>query len=459
MRILAGLILISASLWQAGTSSSYAQGNFAAAWKLCQSSDAEQRIAGCSTVISLGGGGSKARLADALDGRCWAYHVKELYDLAVADCKASILLRPDYSYSYNNLASALVGQKKYGEAIAAANKSIELKPKFVWSHLNLARSLAGLGQNERALIEYQTALSLDPNNADAKTEAKALLAKPASPAEKPTEVANAAPELLGASGASPSKATVSQLPASANLATEPRVALVIGNASYRFMPGLQNPKSDAVDVEKALRELGFQTVLALDQDRAGMNAAIDKFSRLVPGAGVAVVYYSGHGMQFAGKNYLLPVDANLDSIADVNRFRLLALDDLMDLLGSADGLQLVVLDACRNNPVERSFKSKLASIPGGSRDANMTRGFSRIDAKGGLIITYATAPDEVASDGVGRNSPFTEAFLKNLAVPDVEIRQMLFRVQSDVYLASAKKQRPEVSSLYVGPEIRFRTSH
>lgn len=150
--------------------------SFAEAWKQCQSSDADQRVIGCGFVISQGGGGSKGKLADALDGRCWAYHAKGLYDLAVTDCRASIALRPTYSFAYNNLASAYLGLKKFDEARIAASKSVELKPSFFWSNLNLARAYVGLGQNERALAAYQVALSLDPNSAEAKEEYRDVMA-------------------------------------------------------------------------------------------------------------------------------------------------------------------------------------------------------------------------------------------------------------------------------------------
>jgi Caspase domain len=237
-----------------------------------------------------------------------------------------------------------------------------------------------------------------------------------------------------------------------------RVALVVGNSAYRYMPSLPNPKNDAKDIDSSLRGLGFETVLAVDLDRAAMNNAIDRFSRLVPGASLAIIYYSGHGMQFEGKNYLLPVDASLDSPADVNRYRLIPVDDLIDLLRSAAGLQLIVLDACRNNPIERDFKNRIASLPGGNRDAGSTRGFSRIEARNGLIITYATASDSVAADGKGANSPFTQAFLKNITTPDTDLRLILFQVQNDVFIASGATQLPEISSLYVGPAVILRTT-
>jgi invasion protein IalB len=239
-----------------------------------------------------------------------------------------------------------------------------------------------------------------------------------------------------------------------------RVALIMGNSAYKFMPTLQNPRNDAADVDAALKSLGFETVMVTDLDRAGMNAAVDKFSRMVQGASVAVVYYSGHGMQFNGKNYLLPVDADLQTAADVTRYRLLPVDDLTELMAGAGGLQLVVLDACRNNLVERDFKNKIASAAGGNRDAFLTRGFARVDGRSGLIMAYSTAPNEVAADGDGRsrNSPFTKAFLSNIMAPDVDIRQLLFRVQNDVYKSSDSKQLPEISSFYVGPEVRLKTS-
>jgi uncharacterized caspase-like protein len=236
-----------------------------------------------------------------------------------------------------------------------------------------------------------------------------------------------------------------------------RVALILGNSSYKFMPTLQNPRNDAADVERALKNLGFETVMATDLDRSGMNAAVERFSRIVRGADLAMVYYSGHGMQFDGKNYLLPVDANLESIEDVNRYRLLPVDDLIEVLGGASGLKLIVLDACRSNPAERDFKNKVASVAGANRDVTSTRGFARV-TRSGLIITYATAPNDVAADGTGRNSPFTQAFLNDVGLPDLDVRQMLFRVQSDVYQSSGSKQLPEISSLYVGPEVRLKTS-
>ena len=228
-----------------------------------------------------------------------------------------------------------------------------------------------------------------------------------------------------------------------------RVALVIGNGAYQNAPALVNPRNDAEDIGKSLRDLGFSTIVATDLDRAGMNDALDRFSRTVGGADIALVYYSGHGMQFSGKNYLLPVEARLENADDVNRFRLMPLEDVFDVLQGAPGARIVILDACRNNPVEDDIKRRLASIPGANRDAFLTRGLSRV-VTNGLIVAYATQANDVASDGTGRNSPFATALLHNLGTPDLDLRQMLFNVQDEVDRLTGGKQRPELSISLVG---------
>ena len=228
-----------------------------------------------------------------------------------------------------------------------------------------------------------------------------------------------------------------------------RVALVIGNSAYQNAPALMNPRNDAQDIGKSLRELGFTTIVATDLNRAGMDDALDRFSRTVGGAEIALVYYSGHGMQFAGKNYLLPVDARLANADDVNRFRLVPVDDVVDVLQGAPGARIIILDACRNNPVEDDLKRRLASMPGVNRDAFLTRGLSRVAANG-LIVAYATQANDVASDGVARNSPFAQALLHNMGAPDLDLRQMLFNVQDEVDRLTDGKQRPELSISFVG---------
>jgi hypothetical protein len=242
--------------------------------------------------------------------------------------------------------------------------------------------------------------------------------------------------------------------AAAPALADKRVALVIGNAAYRSITPLQNPGNDAADVAAALRRLDFDAVAATDLDRSGMNDALDRFSRLADGADIAVVYYSGHGMQFGGTNYLLPVDARLDSAADVNRFRLMPLDDVMEALRRVR-VAVLVLDACRNNPVEAELKRRLTTATGDRGEAALTRGLKPQPAGNGLLIAYATQANDVASDGDGRHSPFTTAFLNNVETPGIDLRLMMLKVQDEVDSLTAHRQRPEVSNSIVG-EFRLK---
>jgi formylglycine-generating enzyme required for sulfatase activity/uncharacterized caspase-like protein len=226
---------------------------------------------------------------------------------------------------------------------------------------------------------------------------------------------------------------------------ERRVALVVGNAAYRFMPRLPSPKNDAEDVGKSLRELGFETVVATDLDRAGMNEALERFTHTVLGADIALVYYSGHGLQFAGTNYLLPTEARLSAAADVNRSALMPVDDVVDALQGARGARVLVLDAAHGNPAEDELKRRLASAPGANRDALSTRGLGRVAAGKGLVVAYATQLGDVAADGSARNSPFAAAFLRHVGTPDVDLKQTFARIRDEVGRATSGRQRPELA--------------
>jgi formylglycine-generating enzyme required for sulfatase activity len=226
---------------------------------------------------------------------------------------------------------------------------------------------------------------------------------------------------------------------------ERRVALVIGNAAYRSMPRLPSAKNDADDVGKSLRELGFETVLATDLDRAGMNEALERFTHTVLGADIALVYYSGHGLQFAGTNYLVPTDARLSAAGDVNRSVLMPVDDLVDALQGARGARVLVLDAAHANPAEDELKRRLASAPGANRDALLTRGLGRVAPGNGLIVAYASQLGDVAADGSGRNSPFAAAFLRQVGTPEVDLKQVFASIRDDVARATNGRQRPELA--------------
>ena len=211
-----------------------------------------------------------------------------------------------------------------------------------------------------------------------------------------------------------------------------RVALVIGNSKY---PGvsLRNPANDAHDMAVVLRKTGFDVIEKIDVTQKEMNRAIVQFGGMLNADTVALFYYAGHGMQVKGKNYLIPIDAQIDTENSV-RAETVDVDTILDQL-NASPLNIVVLDACRNNPFERRFRS-------------LGGGLAQMDAPKGTLIAYATAPGKVASDGEGRNGLYTQELLKVLQTPGLEVEKAFKRVRANVARATGDNQIPwEASSL------------
>jgi uncharacterized caspase-like protein len=189
-------------------------------------------------------------------------------------------------------------------------------------------------------------------------------------------------------------------------------ALVIGNGAYKSAQRLPNPRNNAEDVSAALKHEGFDTIVGLDLDKSGMEDATIAFARAARDADVAMFYYSGHAMQFAGTNYLMPVDAKLTDEADLRRMT--RVDGIVADLQQARNLRILVLDSCLDNPLADDLKRSI----GLTRAASIPRGLARIDAPQGMIVAYATQSGRTAEDGVGRNSPYTAAFLRHVEAPD-----------------------------------------
>ncbi len=224
---------------------------------------------------------------------------------------------------------------------------------------------------------------------------------------------------------------------------EKRVALVIGNGAYQNAPRLPNPRNDAEDVGMALKRSGFETILRVDLDKAGMDEAAIQFSRAARTADVAIFYYSGHAMQFAGVNYLMPVDAKLTDDADFRRMA--RVDDIVADLQQARNLRILVLDSCRDNPLAEQLKRSI----GTTRAVSVQRGLAKIDSPQGMIVAYATQSGRTAEDGSGRNSPYTAAFLRHIEAQE-EIGTVFRRISADVYEATARTQLPELSLSLIG---------
>ncbi|MCY4120434.1 MAG: caspase family protein, partial [Acidobacteria bacterium] len=235
------------------------------------------------------------------------------------------------------------------------------------------------------------------------------------------------------------------------LLADGRVALVVGNSTYAHIDRLPNPENDAVDMAAALRRLGFDVTTELDADRVALTEALRAFTRRSAGADVSLVFYAGHGIEMDGTNYVVPVDARLERDVDV-RYETVTLDDLLVSTAGAS-LRLVLLDACRNNPLARSMQRTAAtrSVSGGSfGDLNE-------DLLGDeTLVAFAAAAGTTAADGRGRNSPYTAALLAHLEVP-LEIGLLFRRVRAEVLEATNGQQRPHEYHSLVGEHYLTRT--
>ena len=222
---------------------------------------------------------------------------------------------------------------------------------------------------------------------------------------------------------------------------ERRVALVIGNSQYKNSNlVLFNPKNDAEDVAASLRSLGFEVILKIDADRRDFDLAMTQFARVATYADTALFYYAGHALQHQGQNYLMPTDAQLEDEISL-RYEMVSLDDVRAGLERAGGVKIMILDACRNNPVLDRLKRRMTGM---TRNVDTVRGLARISGAQGEVVAYATAADQVAADGSGRNSPFTAALLKRLAEAGLEIGTMFRRVAADVTEQTKGRQHPEL---------------
>ncbi|MBU1230546.1 MAG: caspase family protein [Proteobacteria bacterium] len=243
----------------------------------------------------------------------------------------------------------------------------------------------------------------------------------------------ASPSLALAGNMTPAKAEHPKAVQSISQSAAPgpkqrRVALVIGNGSYTTAP-LKNPVNDARDMAAALKALGFEVILRENASLAQMEGAVEEFWVQLKKGGAGLFYFAGHGLQVHGKNYLVPVDAKLSAEQDA-RYKCMDAGLVLGRMENAgNDLNLVILDACRNNPFARSWRSA-------------EQGLAKMDAPRGSIIAYATAPDSVAADGAGRNGIYTEKLLRAIRAPGQPVELVFKRVRDEVMRATGDKQVP-----------------
>ncbi|MFD0892739.1 caspase family protein [Luteolibacter ambystomatis] len=257
---------------------------------------------------------------------------------------------------------------------------------------------------------------------------------------------------------------------------ESRQALVIGNSAYQHTRILINPRSDAAAMSAKLRTLGFQVTERLDTNQKTLRASLEEFAAKVPKDGVCLIYYAGHGLQINGRNYLVPVDANLATEYKVQD-ETLPMDAVMKTLeGTGSSLNMLVLDCCRDDPFSKgkstgttnggnssrlnALRAKTSSaetqstagVPAESATRSIGSGGLTVpkDIPRGMFIAFATSPDTTAEDGSGANSPYTAALLEEIGQPGVDFEKVFKNVGARVSKATNGKQEPWSNSKFYG---------
>jgi tetratricopeptide (TPR) repeat protein len=417
---------------------------------------------------------------DAFNDRGLTLLSKGAIDRAIADFNAAISMDAAYGYAYLNRGEAFRFKGDFSRSLADLDKALSI---IGTSSIQLCRrgdTFRHAGQFDRAASDYEEALRISPTAicavigkgllaeakgelATARSEFQRAVSIPAERDPEPTvaretqALASARLALLktgeatqatraavaqGASSIAANADSKAQVPL---INGEKRVALVIGNAAYLNLDVLPNPRRDAESVAAALRRVGFHSVsLHKDTTREELIKALRDFSGLARTADWAVVYYVGHGLQIAGQNYLVPVDATLENQAEIRRDAVL-LDDVMASVGSAKKLRLVMIDAGRDN----------LGAPTGTEAARNV-GLGAIEPDGPTLVVYAAKAGQFALDGSDRgNSPFVSAFLRNLEKPRVEIRKLFDLVRDDVMEATGNRQQPFTYGSVPGREDYF----
>ena len=217
---------------------------------------------------------------------------------------------------------------------------------------------------------------------------------------------------------------------------EKRVALVVGNGAYQHAATLANPVNDSRDMAAALSSLGFQLILGIDVDKRGLDLKVREFARALEGADVGLFFYAGHGVQVRGVNYLVTTDAKLEAERDLD-FETVKVEFVLSQMERETKTNIVFLDACRNNPLAQNLARSM-----GTRGIDENNGLAPIKSGLGTFIAFATQPGAVASDGSGRNSPFTRALKKHIVASGASLTDVMIDVRKEVVESTKGAQVP-----------------
>jgi tetratricopeptide (TPR) repeat protein len=429
--------------------------------------------------------------------RANAWRSKGDYAKAIADYDQAIKLMPGVAYSYQNRGSAKQALGDLDGALADINQAIRLNPALPSPLINRAVIWRARAEFARAITDTTEAIRLakadTPVNVmtppgsvlisaytqrglayeakgdatNAKQDFSAVLEGVALDAGSKANQATAKVRLSLLSDAavtsqptpetpskrSPQKQTAASTPptAGANTSSVRRVALVIGNGAYAHVTALPNPPNDAHAIAGSLRDIGFIVSEGIDLDRTAMQAMTRDFLRDAVRAQIALVYYAGHGVQIDGRNYLVPVDVQLQAGSNLTD-AMIDMDTILAGLDDQVRTNILIFDACRNNPTARKVASTEPNraIEAGSGLAAPATPGSGATLGAGTLIAFATAPGQVALDGQGANSPFSAALSRHIGTAGIEVQQMLTRVRAEVVAATKNKQVPWSNSSLLG---------
>jgi tetratricopeptide (TPR) repeat protein len=421
------------------------------------------------------------------------------YDKAIADDNEAIRLNPKFDTAVSNRGEIWRLKGDLTKALADQDEAIRLNPKNGTNLVLRGDTYRYMGDLKRALADYDAAVAMSPDDISAYTGRgltfeklddltrarvefqNALSTKSQKRFDKDAAALETARAHLAAlaSGAplpvipnAPTKALSSISIPTTNAvlphAIQPqpkqgrRVALVIGNSSYKTVPALPNPEKDAEAIAASLRNVGFDAVtLATDLTREKLVDALRLFANAVEEADWAMVYYAGHGMEVGGVNYLIPVDAKIAVDRDI-QFEAVTLDQVLATVEGAKKIKIVMLDACRDNPFNPrrtaapdavAATALTAGAPIASR--SIRRGLGEVKVTGATLVVYAAKNGQVALDGDGGNSPFAIAVIQRVATPGVEINKLFRLVRDDVMEATAGRQEPYTYGSLPGKEDFF----
>lgn len=351
--------------------------------------------------------------------RCITYASMGRFDEALADCNAALAKVPNQIYTLTSRANAYLGKGNLDAALSDYNQALKINPNYVRAYVGRGQLFEKRRNAAAARSDYRAAATAVLARRD---DIDTTLAR---------QIAKERLDVLTASTSpGPAGKAATVVPAGPR-----KVALIIGNGAYRSVEPLENPSRDARLLASTFRELGFAIVtLAPDLTRDRFFAALHEFSLEAEKADWALVYYAGHGMEIGGVNYLIPVDARLKADHDAET-QAVALEQVIAAVSGARKLRLVMLDACRDNPFEKTMQRTIAL-------KLVSKGFSNIEPEAGFMVVYAAKHGETALDGDSANSPFATALARTIREPKIEVRKLFDIVRDDVWAATKRKQQP-----------------